>query len=236
MTTTSTRPAAPSSSTSAAWCSAGVPRRWSPSAAAASRDRRRRHAPLGRSRSSRPTAATGATSTAASSSRPSSRAASPRAPGLTEAEVAAIVEAAPRELEPLPDTVAWLRRLHAQGRPLHFLSNMPEPFAAHFERTHDFMALFESGVFSARVQLLKPEPEIYAHAARGVRPRAGRPAVPRRPPAQHRRRARGRLAGRPFRRRGAGRGRSAGARLVTGAATVARNCTLRSSRFRPGPK
>ena len=29
---------------------------------------------------------------------------------------------------------------------------MPEPFAAHFERTHDFMRLFESGVFSSRVQ------------------------------------------------------------------------------------
>ena len=85
--------------------------------------------------------------------------------GLDEAEAAAIIEAAPRELEPLPDTEAWLRRLHAQGRPLHFLSNMPEPFAAHFERTHDLMALFESGVFSARVQLLKPESAIYEHAA-----------------------------------------------------------------------
>lgn len=85
--------------------------------------------------------------------------------GLAEAEAAAIIEAAPRELVPLPDTEAWLRRLHAQGRPLHFLSNMPEPFAAHFERTHELMSLFESGVFSARVRLLKPEPEIYAHAA-----------------------------------------------------------------------
>ena len=85
--------------------------------------------------------------------------------GLGEAEVSAIVDAAPGELEPLPDTVDWLRRLHAQGRPLHFLSNMPEPFAAHFERTHDVMALFESGIFSARVQLLKPDPAIYAHAA-----------------------------------------------------------------------
>ena len=85
--------------------------------------------------------------------------------GLTEAEVTAIVEASPRELEPLADTVDWIRRLHAQGRPLYFLSNMPEPFAAHFERTHDVMALFDAGVFSARVQLLKPEPEIYEHAA-----------------------------------------------------------------------
>ena len=86
--------------------------------------------------------------------------------GLAEPEVAALIEACTDELAPLPDTVAWLRRLRAQGRPLHYLSNMPEPFAAHFERTHDFMRLFESGVFSSRVQLIKPDPAIFERAAR----------------------------------------------------------------------
>jgi putative hydrolase of the HAD superfamily len=86
--------------------------------------------------------------------------------GLSEAEVHAIVAACPQELEPLAATVDWMRRLHARGRPLHYLSNMPEPMAAHFERTHEFMALFESGVFSARVKLVKPDPQIFAHAAR----------------------------------------------------------------------
>jgi putative hydrolase of the HAD superfamily len=85
--------------------------------------------------------------------------------GLGEDEVHAVIDGAIEELVPLPDTVAWLRRLHAEGRPLHFLSNMPEPFALHFERTHDFMLHFESGVFSSRVQLVKPEPEIFHHAA-----------------------------------------------------------------------
>ena len=85
--------------------------------------------------------------------------------GLGEDEVAAVIAACPGELEPLPDTVAWLRRLHANGVPLHYLSNMPEPFAQHFERTHDFMKLFESGVFSSRVQLIKPDPAIFEHAA-----------------------------------------------------------------------
>ena len=85
--------------------------------------------------------------------------------GLPEAEIAALIASAPQELQPLPETVDWIRRLHAQGRPLHYLSNMPEPFAAHFERTHDFMRLFESGVFSARVRLLKPDRAIFEHAA-----------------------------------------------------------------------
>jgi putative hydrolase of the HAD superfamily len=86
--------------------------------------------------------------------------------GLAEHEVMAVIDGCNDELQPLPDTVAWMRRLHAQGRPLHYLSNMPEPMAGHFERTHDFMSLFESGVFSARVNLVKPEPEIFEHAAR----------------------------------------------------------------------
>ena len=85
--------------------------------------------------------------------------------GLAEHEVRAIIDGCVQELEPLADTVGWLHRLHAQGRPLHYLSNMPEPMAAHFERTHDFMKLFESGVFSSRVKLIKPDPAIFEHAA-----------------------------------------------------------------------
>jgi putative hydrolase of the HAD superfamily len=86
--------------------------------------------------------------------------------GLAEADVLAVIEAGPDELQPLPETVAWLRRLHAQGRPLHFLSNMPEPFAQVLEGAHDFMSHFESGVFSSRAKAVKPEAEIFEHAAR----------------------------------------------------------------------
>jgi HAD superfamily hydrolase (TIGR01509 family) len=43
---------------------------------------------------------------------------------------------------------------------------MPAPFADHLERSHDFMACFEAGVFSARVGLVKPEPAIFELALR----------------------------------------------------------------------
>jgi putative hydrolase of the HAD superfamily len=66
----------------------------------------------------------------------------------------------------MPATVALLRRLHAQGRRLHFLSNMPAPYAEHLEREHVFLRCFESGVISARVQQIKPEPGIFDTAAR----------------------------------------------------------------------
>lgn len=92
--------------------------------------------------------------------------------GLSEAEVQRVVNAVPAELQPMPDTVALLCRLHAHGRRLHFLSNMPMPYADHLEREHDFLRCFESGVISARVQQIKPERGIFDTAARlfGARP------------------------------------------------------------------
>lgn len=86
--------------------------------------------------------------------------------GLPVADVRRLVDAVPLELQPMPGTVALLRRLHARGLRLHYLSNMPAPYADHLERTHDFLRCFESGVVSARVQQVKPEPQIYALAAR----------------------------------------------------------------------
>ena len=86
--------------------------------------------------------------------------------GLPAADVRRVVDAVPAELQPKPDTVALLQRLHAQGRRLHFLSNMPAPYAEHLERTHGFLRCFESGVVSARVRQIKPEPGIYDTAAR----------------------------------------------------------------------
>ena len=82
------------------------------------------------------------------------------------AEVQAVVDAVPAALTPLADTVALLARLRRAGRPLYFLSNMPAPYAEHLERTHGFLRCFESGVVSARVRQIKPEPGIYDTAAR----------------------------------------------------------------------
>lgn len=89
--------------------------------------------------------------------------------GLHEHEVQAVVDAVPHELQPMPHSVALLRRLHEAGRRLFYLSNMPQPYAEHLEREHDFVAWFEDGVFSARVRHIKPEPEIYAIAAQRFR-------------------------------------------------------------------
>lgn len=99
-----------------------------------------------------------------------------RRTGLARFEVQAVVDAGPAELAPLPDSMALLARLRADstrlGRKLFYLSNMPDPYARHLERTHDFVRSFDDGVFSSRVQLIKPEPAIFALAAQrfGVPP------------------------------------------------------------------
>ena len=85
--------------------------------------------------------------------------------GLRVAEARRVIDAIPDELQPLPETETLLRRLHANGHRLVFLSNMPAPYAHHLEAVQPVLRLFERGVFSSRVGTIKPEPALFAHAA-----------------------------------------------------------------------
>lgn len=75
-----------------------------------------------------------------------------------------VIDGIPAHLLPQHPTVALLRRLRAAGHRLYYLSNMPEPYAAHLERENDFVGEFADGIFSARVGLMKPQPEIFSLA------------------------------------------------------------------------
>jgi putative hydrolase of the HAD superfamily len=85
--------------------------------------------------------------------------------GLHADEALRVVMGVPVELQPQPDTLDLLRRLRDAGHGLHYLSNMPRPFAAVIEARNPFIAWFRSGVFSAREGVIKPEPAIYELAA-----------------------------------------------------------------------
>lgn len=93
--------------------------------------------------------------------RPALTAALAAQTGLSAAEVNVVIDAVPRALTPLPDTVAWLGRLREAGHRLYYLSNMPAPYADHLEREHAFLTWFADGVFSARVRLGKPDEAIF---------------------------------------------------------------------------
>jgi len=87
--------------------------------------------------------------------------------GLVADDLAALVHGVPPSLTPKPDTVDLLRRLRAAGMPLHFLSNMPAPYAEHLDRAHPaLMGQFDSGLYSSHVRLIKPEAELYELASR----------------------------------------------------------------------
>ena len=89
-----------------------------------------------------------------------------RRTGIAERDVLAVVHAIPAHLEAHADTVELMRRLKRAGHRLYYLSNMPAPYADHLERSHDFFDLFDDGVFSARVQKMKPDAAIFNAAAR----------------------------------------------------------------------
>ena len=81
--------------------------------------------------------------------------------GITVGEARFAIDAVVDELTPLAGSVALLRRLHARGHGLFFLSNMPLSYAKRLESRNDFFGLFRSGLFSSRVGLVKPEPAIF---------------------------------------------------------------------------
>ncbi len=83
-----------------------------------------------------------------------------RRTGLAAADVQTVVDAVPRELQPIPESVALLHHLADAGHHLHYLSNMPAPYADVLEQ-NDFFTRFDSGIFSARVHHNKPEAAIF---------------------------------------------------------------------------
>lgn len=84
--------------------------------------------------------------------------------GLPTARVQALLDVVPAHLCFLPATVGLLNRLRRNGLRLVFLSNMPLPYADWLDGLEQFRSCFDAGVFSGRVGLVKPEPEIYSLA------------------------------------------------------------------------
>jgi len=83
--------------------------------------------------------------------------------GLSEQEIGNVLDKLPQSLVPIPATVELLYRLKAQGHLLYCLSNMHVASIEYLERTQSFWKVFNGKVISCRVNLCKPEAEIYAH-------------------------------------------------------------------------
>lgn len=75
--------------------------------------------------------------------------------GLTVAEAQRVIDAIPDELQPIPETVALLQRLHAAGHVLFFLSNMPLPYVRHIARRAGWRGLRFEGAGRCARQLAR---------------------------------------------------------------------------------
>lgn len=82
--------------------------------------------------------------------------------GWPEADVRAVVDAVPDELQAVAGTVALIEAAQAAGHRTHYLSNMPGLYADHLEREYPLDRWFEGGIFSSRVKHSKPGAEIFA--------------------------------------------------------------------------
>lgn len=88
-----------------------------------------------------------------------------RRTGWPEAEVQQLIAAVPGELQPQAAVLSLLLELKARGVARSFLSNMPKPYALALEAANPLHEWFDSGVFSGREQLSKPDPQLFARAA-----------------------------------------------------------------------
>lgn len=93
--------------------------------------------------------------------------------GLDPADVRTLLDAVPAHLAVQQATAEVFQALRRAGHRLVYLSNMPAPYADVVERLGVFAELFDGGVFSGRVGVSKPEPEIYQVATErlGLDPR-----------------------------------------------------------------
>jgi len=83
--------------------------------------------------------------------------------GIDRELIRELLDAVAPSLVPKEDTLALMRALRGAGHPLYYLSNMAHAWFDYIERNLNFWPLFEGGIVSCRVGLLKPEPAIFEH-------------------------------------------------------------------------
>ena len=83
--------------------------------------------------------------------------------GLSMAENLAILQAVPASLLPDPAMVSLIETLYRAGHRLYALSNMGHASIDWLEQHQEFWRFFSGKVVSARVRMIKPEPDIYRY-------------------------------------------------------------------------
>ena len=66
-------------------------------------------------------------------------------------------------VSPIKETIELLPKIKENGHRLYYLSNMPKETRSFLLENHEYIKMFDGGIFSCEVNLLKPSPEIYKH-------------------------------------------------------------------------
>jgi putative hydrolase of the HAD superfamily len=88
---------------------------------------------------------------------------------LTPAQLSGLIAADTDHWSTLnPPMLEWVNRLQNAGIPTGILSNMPDAMEAGLRTRHRWIESFNHHTWSHSVNLAKPEPAIYLHAASGL--------------------------------------------------------------------
>ena len=83
--------------------------------------------------------------------------------GLPNSDIERLLNAVPRSLTPIPETIALIRSMTDSDHRLFVLSNMHIASIAYLEKEHDIWDMFDGTVISCRIKKVKPEIDIYVH-------------------------------------------------------------------------
>lgn len=83
--------------------------------------------------------------------------------GLSSQDIERLLNAVPRFLTPIEQTIDIIRELTNTTNRLYVLSNMHLASIAYLERRYDIWEMFDGVVISSRIQMVKPEMQIYEH-------------------------------------------------------------------------
>jgi putative hydrolase of the HAD superfamily len=77
--------------------------------------------------------------------------------------IAEVMDKLPEMLTPIQKTIALLPEIKKQGHKLYYLSNYHKELSRYIQNKYSFFKLFDGGVFSCDVHMVKPDPAIYRY-------------------------------------------------------------------------
>ena len=83
--------------------------------------------------------------------------------GLPHEEIEKLLNEVPRSLTPIRETIELIRSIRDSNNRLFILSNMHFASITYLEKKHKIWDMFDGILISSRIQMVKPEIEIYEH-------------------------------------------------------------------------